>query len=264
MRNAVTVVLLALTLACSKPAAAPTLTYEGSSTIGENIMPAATVAFDKKSGVKFTAVGLKGSGEGFAALMNGAVPIAGMSRNLTPEERAKGPYYRIIGYDAIAVFVNEANPVKALTKDQLKKIYTGEVTNWKSVGGKDLPIVVVTEMQSGTRATTHEFRRMALDGAAFGPVKEIDQPHDCVKHVAGDPGAIASVTLAFQMAGVRPVAVDGIAPDADKVRSGAYPLGRPLLLVSKDAPTGSSKDFFDFMLSSEGQALVAKKFTPVR
>jgi phosphate transport system substrate-binding protein len=264
MKNAIAVALLALTLACSKPAAAPTLTYEGSSTIGENIMPAATVAFEQKSGVKFTAVGLKGSGEGFQALMNGAVPVVGMSRNLTPEERAKSPYYRIIGYDAIAVFVNEANPVKALTKEQLKKIYTGEVTNWKSVGGKDLPIVVVTELQTGTRATTHEFRRMALDGAALGPVKEIDQPHDCVKHVAGDPGAIASVTLAFQMPGVRAVAVDGVAPDADKVRSGAYPLGRPLLLVSKDAPAGASKDFFDYMLSSEGQALVAKKFTPVR
>ena len=257
-------VIAAAALACSAKKAPEPLSYEGSSTIGEKIMPEAAAGFEKKSGVKFEKIGDKGSGEGFAAVMGGSVPVAGMSRNLKADERAKNPYYRIIGYDAIAVFVHEANPVKNLTREQLKKVFTGQVTNWKELGWKDQPITVVTEIQAGSRATIAEFKRMVLDGAAYGPSKEIDLPHDCVKHVAGEPSAITFATLAFQLPGVHVTSVDGIAATAEQVRSGAYPLGRPLLLVARAAPEGAAKDFFEYMLSPEGQTFVAKHFTPVR
>ncbi|RMF91299.1 MAG: phosphate ABC transporter substrate-binding protein [Nitrospinota bacterium] len=240
------------------------LIYEGSSTIGENIMPEAVKVFEARTGIKFTRVGLLGSGKGFKAVMEGRASVAGMSRSLKRKEKRKKPYYQIIGYDAMAVFVNANNPIRNLSKEQIKQIFTGEITNWKEVGGRDAPIVVVTEIKTGGRATIAAFKKAILGGASFGPSKEIDKPVDCVRYVAQDENAITHASLAFNMPGVVPIAIDNIKPSLEKVKSGRYPLSRPLLLVSKGLPQGELKQFFQFMLSDEGQAIVKKHFVPVR
>lgn len=241
------------------------LTYEGSSTIGENIMPDATKAFSAKSGKNFDSIGLLGSGKGFKALMEGKTQIAGLSRALTGDEKRQKPYSQIIGYDAIAVFVNVENPVKDLKKEQIKGIFTGNITNWKDVGGPNKPIVVITEILSGSdRATIKEFKEMALDGEAYGKTKEIDKPHDCVLAVEKDPWAITHASLSFKEPKVKAVSAMGVTPTNTTIQSGEYFLARPLVLATKELPAGDIKAFFDFILSPEGQAIVAKRFVPVK
>lgn len=240
------------------------LTYEGSSTIGENVMPEASTAFEAKEKIKFDSIGLKGSGEGIKAVMAGAANIGGLSRALKTEEKAAKPYYQNIGYDAIAVFVHASNPVKALTKDQIKKIFTGKIANWKDVGGKAGPITVVTELQTGDRATVKEFKEMAMDKEAYGPSRQVDKPHDCVGEAAKDSSVITYASSSFKSVGGKMIGVNGVDPTSDNVKSGEYLLSRPLVLVSKEAPTGDAKKFFDFILSPEGQAIVGKKFVPAK
>lgn len=241
------------------------LRYEGSSTIGMNIMPEAARAFEAKSGVKFTNIGNKGSGEGFKAVMAGTVPIGGMSRDLKEAEKSQRPYYRVIGYDAIAVFVHASNPVADLTKAQVRDIFAGKIANWKDVGGKDAPIEVVTEVKSGTRATIQVFKKVVMGDVDFGQTKEIDKPIDCVRAVAASPNAIAHAALPFLQPNTKAIKLDGFEPSAENVRLGAYILGRPLILVSKGPPAGAAKEFFDFMARPEGQAIVSgADFVPVR
>jgi phosphate transport system substrate-binding protein len=240
------------------------LSYEGSSTVGEGVMLKAVKVFEEKTKIPFRTVGLLGSGTGFKAVMEGKVPIGGMSRALKRKEKRQNPYYQIIGYDAIAIFVHDKNPIQNLSKDQVKGIFTGEITNWKELGGGDADIVVVTEIKAGDRATIQEFKKMALDGAEFGETKEIDKPHDCVKYIASDEYAITHASLAFNMSGVKALALDTIEPSFEHVKTGAYRLSRPLLLLAKELPKGNVRKFFEFILSPEGQAIVAEKFVPVR
>ena len=150
---------LALILAAPKESLAKGLTYEGSTTMGENIMPEAQEAFEAKTKIKFDKIGGLGSGKGFNQVMTGGVDIAGVSRALTYEEKEQKPYYQVIGYDAITIFVNEKNSIKNLSKKQLEDIFTGKLTNWKEVGGSEAPIVVVTEIKTGGAQLLRSLKR---------------------------------------------------------------------------------------------------------
>lgn len=258
------VLVCAVVVSFSSAVFAGGLTYEGSTTIGENIMPDAAKAFEAKTGVKFAAIGGLGSGKGFKAVIAGTVDVAGVSRSLTSDEKKLKPYSQTIGYDAIAVFVNDKNPVKNLTKEQIKGIFTGKIKNWKEVGGKDAKIFVVTEILTGGRATIQAFRELALDDAAVYTDKEIDKPHDCAKAVAADVNSVTHASLAFAGPGIKAVAVGSVEPTNENVRSGAYLISRPLLLVTKELPSGDMKSFFSFILSPDGQAIVKKNFVPVK
>lgn len=240
------------------------LSYDGSSTIGETIMPEITVAFKAKTGIAFDKISLIGSGKGFAAVMAGSVDVAGVSRSLLPDEKKLKPYYQTIGYDAIAVFINDKNPVKDLSGDQVAGIFSGSITNWKEVGGQDAKITLVTEVKTGDRATIKAFRELAMENGELGKSKEIDKPHDCVTYVAADENAITFASLAFKVKGAKVLSLNGIDAQPKNVKSGAYFLSRPLLLVTKGLPQGDVKKFMDFMLSPEGQIVVGKHFVPVK
>jgi phosphate transport system substrate-binding protein len=257
-------VAAALALYVARPAAAEDLTYDGATTIGSKIMKEAAPAFEKKTGNKFASIGTAGTGKGLKAALAGEVSVAGVSRSLTPEELSKKPAFLIIGFDALGVFVSEKNPVKALSKAQLKAIYTGKVKNWKDVGGANLPIVACSEGLKSGRATVESFKTMVLDGETYGPVTEKDDASDCVKLAAQDAGVVGPASMAYAQPGARALPVDGVKPSADEVRAGNYLLARPLLLVAKTKPAGALKSFFDFMLSTEGQAIVGKSFVPAR
>ena len=257
-------VLCAAALTWASPAIAEELTYDGATTIGRRIMKDAAPAFAAKTGVKFTSIGTSGAGKGLKAALAGQVSVAGVSRSLTSEELTQRPYFQIIGYDALGVFVNEKNPVKALSKAQLKGIYSGKVKNWKELGGANVPIIACSEGLTSGRATVETFKTTVLDGEAYGPVKELEDASDCVKLAAAEPGAIAPATLAYAAPGVRALPLDGVKPSPDEIRAGSYLLSRPLLLVAKSRPTGGLKQFFDFMLSTDGQQFVKKSFVAVR
>jgi phosphate transport system substrate-binding protein len=267
------IVLAAIFSLICTPALAQELRYSGSQVIGTAILKAGAVdAFSKKTGIKFAAIDEPGSGRGIQALLDGKTPLAGASRPLKAEEKKAKLVGTTIGYDAIAIFVHASNPVTNLTKEQLKGIFTGAIKNWKEVGGKDAPIAPNTEIPANKRATMEMFTELVLDGAAHGKgFKEIDFPRDQIVDVVGNPNAVCSVSLgllsslsADQRSKLKVLSVNGLEPNDTNVQSGAYPIARPLLLVSQGIAQGSVKEFIAFMLSPEGQAIVGKDFVPAR
>lgn len=255
--------LLAILPACQSKAPAPppaparSLTYDGATAISQKILPLSLPVFEQRAGVKVK-VEQSGSGKGLKAVLAGRVDVAGVARALSPEERSQKPWVAIIGYDAVGVWVNERNPLRGLTRAQLRDLFTGKITSWKQLGGEDRPVVACTEPLDSEGATLATFQQLALDGAAFGPVKTRAHPSDCLALVASEPGAVTPASIAFTFAGTRMVSIDGVAPEAKAIRTGDYFLTRPLLLVTREPPAGALRDFVEFMVSPEGQALVAQ------
>jgi phosphate transport system substrate-binding protein len=238
------------------------LRYVGSSTVGQGAMPELITVFKQRTGIRFSEVKISGSVEGFKAAMAGETPIAGMSRALKPSEKELKPYAEVIGYDAMSVFINELNPVTNLTKQQLKALFSGAVKDWKDVGGPHGPVELVTERNDGHRATIQFFQESVLEGGPFGTAREIELPLDDVRYVAGHREAVTFASSVFLQRGAKVVKVNGVLPGEATIRSGEYPLVRPLLLISKGPPQGNAKAFFDFVLSPEGQAIVGRNFVP--
>jgi phosphate transport system substrate-binding protein len=258
--------LCALLAACKRGGGAEVspLTYDGATSISRDVLAEAVPSFEAKAGVRFGRVDRSSEGEALERLFAGEVQIAGVARWLTAEELARQPYVQIIGYDAVGVFVNEGSPVKALTKAQLKAIFTGAIISWKDVGGPNLPIVACTEPLRSGRGVLAVFQAAALDEAPFGPVREEPDPAACLRFVAATPGAVSFAPIASATPGVRRVVLDGVEPDPARVLDSTYLLSRPLLLVARRRPGGEAAAFFDFMRSAEGQRIVGRNFIPVR
>ena len=197
--------------------AARTLTYEGATTIGTNIMPEAARLFATHTGVIFSYIGGAGADAGFKAAVEGRATFGGVARELTADEKAKVGGSEVIGYDVLGVFVNRNNPVRNLTRSQLKQIFTGQATNWKQFGGPDRPITVYSEKLTGGRATVRAFKDMVLGGDSYGPVKELEDATDCIKNVATDDGGITASSMSFAIPGVIAVAIDGAGPTPQEV-----------------------------------------------
>jgi phosphate transport system substrate-binding protein len=196
--------------------------------------------------------------------VEGRATFGGVARELAVEERARVGGHEVIGYDVMGVFVNSGNPVKSLTLAQLKEVFTGRATTWNQLGGPSRVITVYSEKLSGGRATVKAFRDMVLGAEKYGPLKELEDATDCIRDVANDAGGITASSMSFAIPGVTALSVGGAAPGRDAVQSGAYPLKRPLILVTKDVPEGDVKAFLDFMLTSEAQAIVGEKFVPAK
>jgi len=249
------------------------LTYNGSSTIGMGFMQAGAVdKFSHKTGIQFTSVANDGTGTGLKALAEGKFPLAGASRPLKPEEKGQGLVATTIGYDALAVIVHSDNPVKELTIAQLKGIFTGKIRNWKMVGGNDAPIVPNTGTLTGKHTTVEMFLEKVLDGEKYAAgFKQFDLQRGQICEVSHQKNGIASVsrgvmaTTSTEMMGrVKIIRVDGFNPTPGSVRSGSYPISRPLYMVTKGEPRGETKTFIDYALSPAGQTIMRQGFVAVK
>ncbi len=247
--------------------------YIGSSTISMGILEQGIAeAFTAKTGIRFDELRHSGSGHGVEALIEGRTELAGASRPLLRSEKEKGAVGHTIGYDAIGVFVHRSNPVENLTKDQLKGIFTGTLTNWKEVGGEDTAITPNTEIPEKKRATYLIFQKIAMDGEDYGEgFTEIDLPRDQLVYLAGDRGGICTVSLGLLSTvdgkvrkGVKALSIDRVEPTVSNIGSGSYLVSRPLLLVTRGVPTGPVKELLDFILSPEGQKIVGRNFIPAK
>lgn len=198
-----------------------------------------------------------GSGTGIQSVIAGTADIGDSSRALKDEEKAQGLVENIVAIDGIAVVVDKNNKVTNLTKDQLVKIYTGEITNWKDVGGANQKIVVIgREASSGTRGAFEEILDIA-EKCKYA--QELNETGAVMASVAATPGAIGYVSLDNVDDSVIALQLDGVAPSEATVKDGTYALQRPFVMATK----GEIKDqreqvkaVFEFIDSEEGQAVI--------
>lgn len=210
----------------------------------------------KYPGVTVTAE-FTGSGAGVEAVTAGSVSIGNSSRNLTEDEKAAGVAENIVAIDGIAVVTDPANTAAGLTKDQLSGIYTGEIKNWKDVGGADQAIVVVgREAGSGTRGAFEELLEIE-DQCAYA--NELDSTGAVMAKVAATPGAIGYVSLDVIDDTVKTLAVDEVEPTVENIKGGSYLLSRPFVMATKGEISEQNEvvqAMFTYLASDEGKALV--------
>lgn len=248
------------------------LNIEGSDTMVNTAQAWAEAFGTENAGVMVSIKG-GGSGTGIAALINGTVDFANASREMKDEELAlaqeKGidPVETVVAKDGISVIVNPANQVTDLTVDQLGKIYRGEITNWKEVGGADQAIVLLSR---DSASGTYEFFKETVVGKDAEYAKEaklLASNQAIVDEVKGNAGAIGYVGLGYaENAGseIKEMNVEGVAPGIDTVLDGTYPLGRDLYMYSNGQPEGVAKAYIEWILGTDGQAIVADQgFVPV-
>mgnify|MGYP001001713525 CR=1 FL=1 len=202
-----------------------------------------------------------GSGVGIKSAADGVVDIGMSSRDLKPEEKSLKEFK--IAVDGIAVIVNPANEIQGLSMEQIFKIYTGEITDWKEVGGKEGRITVVTrEEGSGTRGAFIELTKVESKSEGDRTVASaITQGSTgaVITTVAGDPNAIgyASFGSVKENTDIKLISVDGKACTEENIYAGEYKISRPFLMLTQAEPTGLAKAFLDFILSEEGQTVVS-------
>lgn len=195
-----------------------------------------------------------GSTAGLQAVANGLAEIGMCSRALKPDE-AKEYTGTIIARDGLAIVVNRANPVTALTMDQVCGLFSGKIKSWKEVGGNYGPVRAITrEEGSGTRESfvklvikKEKISRAALTQESNGSVKEL---------VKGDRAAIGYMSLGLVGKELKSVLIDGVEPTAENVLAGKYKLARPFLFVTRGAPGLEAQRYIDFVLSPEGQKIL--------
>ncbi len=200
-----------------------------------------------------------GSSAGITNAINGVSEIGMTSRDLKEEEKANGLNEVVIAYDGIVVVTHPSNKVKNLTIDQIKQIFTGEVTNWSELGGEDLEIVVVSrEDGSGSRDAfqeivgyrSGELIRNAIIASGNGNIKTT---------VANNKHAVGFISFEYIDDSISTIDIDGVEATAENVLQQKYSLARPFLFVYKDGNlTEAGQQFIDFILSEAGQLIAAE------
>jgi phosphate transport system substrate-binding protein len=257
------------------------LQIKGSDTM-VNLVQAWAERFMENNPQDFVAVTGGGSGTGIASLINGTCDIAMCSRTFKPkeiamaEERGVEPFEIMVAMDGLAVIVHPENPIDKLTTDELAAIFTGKITNWKEVGGPDAEIVLLSrEVVSGTHVyfKEHVLRRNDPNSREeFAPEALLLPSSQAIAdEVAQNPSAIGYYGMGYISSAQKPVAVaqdensEYVAPTLENVRSGKYPISRPLFFYTNGQPQGLVKKFIDFALSQEGQKIVIETdFVPVK
>jgi len=211
-----------------------------------------------------------GSSAGIQAAIEGSADIGMSSRDLTAEELAQGLNTVNIALDGIAVIMNKENSVGELTAEQIQKIFTGEITNWKDVGGKDGAITVISrEEGSGTRSAFEELMKLQKEVEKDGKkVKEttvtekalVQQGSGAVKAgVAQNPNAIGYLSLGLVDDTIKAASVGGVPCTIENVKNKSYIISRPFVIMTKGDAAGVAKEFIDYMLGDEAQALVEEE-----
>lgn len=276
-------VVAALALfACATAQAQETIATAGSSTIRPIVDVAARTFKAKNPDVSFI-VGGGGSSHGVKAAGTGEVQLGQCSRFVKEQEMKDYPDLVPfkIGLDGVAVIVNGGNTLTAITKEQVQDIYTGKVTNWKDVGGKDVPIILITKEEGrstlelfqeyfdleskeleegGKKVTVHKKK----GDPEFSTVQAqiIGDNKEAIAAVTTKPDAIAYVSvgtaqeIAHKGANIRLLDLDGVPATVENVGNETYPFRRPLHVLTKGQPQGKLKEFVDFLLSEEGQKIV--------
>ena len=245
-----------LTAGCVAEDARGTVATDGSTSM-EKVIGALGESFTlAHQNVQFT-YNPTGSGSGIKAVQEGRCDIGLSSRALKDEEKAGGLKETVLALDGIAMIVNKDNPVEDLTLAQISDIYTGKITNWKEVGGRDAVIVLVgREAGSGTR---DGFETVTDTKDACNYRQELTSTGDVIASVSQNPDAIGYASLAAVKDTVKMLNVGGVTPTEDTVRDGSYALQRPFVLVTREDTelSAAAQSFFDYATSVEAADVIA-------
>ena len=217
--------------------------------LGESFMAA-------NKDVKFT-YNPTGSGSGIQAVTEGRCDIGLSSRALKDDEKASGLVETMLAYDGIAIVVSPENPVSDLDVDTIAKIYTGEITNWKDVGGDDAEIVLIgREAGSGTR-DGFESITGTKDACAYR--QELTSTGDVINTVSQNPNAIGYASLSAVGESVKALTVGGVKASEATVKDGSYVVQRPFVLVTKEGTelSPAAQAFFDYAIAPEVADIIA-------
>ena len=199
-----------------------------------------------------------GSGSGITAVQGGTCDIGLSSRALKDEEKSAGLKETVLAYDGIAIIVHPDNPVSDLSVEQLAQLYTGEITNWKDVGGNDAEAVLIgREAASGTR-DGFESITGTKDKCQYR--QELTSTGDVITAVSQNPDAIGYASLASIKDSVKALNVDGVTPSEATVKDGSYKVQRPFVLVTMEGKelSPAAQAFFDYAISSDAASIIAK------
>lgn len=239
-----------------------TLSMNGSTSM-EKVIKAVNGAFMEKNKGVTVNLNLTGSGTGIQEASEGKCDIGNSSRKLKDEESEKLDA-TVVGLDGIALVVNPANKLEDITLEDLAKVYSGEITNWKELGGDDKSIVVIgREDGSGTR---DGFESIVMGDKEPKYAQELESTGSVINAVATTDGAIGYASLANVDETVKALKIGGIEATEENVKSGAYEVQRPFICATlKGSDNKLVKAYLDFILSEEGQALVlAQGAVPVK
>ncbi|HNX17900.1 MAG TPA: phosphate ABC transporter substrate-binding protein [Methanoregula sp.] len=267
--GAVQTAVPATTGATATAAQKQTITVTGSTTV----LPIAQAAADAYMKLHHEAniqVSGGGSGVGIQSIGAKTADIGMSSREVTPDEKTKYPGFNIIpvAHDGIAIIVNPQNSAQYITLDQVNKIYTGKITKWTEITGANVTnsnnqiVIIGRDSSSGTRTY---FDETVLNKAA--PVKTMLEQNSngaVAQSVAQTPGAIGYVSIGFVSPDVKalPIGYNAnriISPSVASVKDKTYPVSRDLYMITNGQPTGLTRDYIDYLLSSDGQKIVAEQ-----
>ncbi|MGV3466612.1 MAG: phosphate ABC transporter substrate-binding protein [Heyndrickxia sp.] len=241
-----------------KEAVTGSITAVGSTALQPLVEQAASQYMGEKAGTTVNVQG-GGSGTGLSKVVEGAVDIG--NSDVFAEEKDGVDASKIVDHKVAVVgmgpVVNKDTGVQDIKKADLIKIFTGKITNWKELGGKDEKIVVINRAEgSGTRAV---FEKTGLDGATPVKSQEQDSSGTVQKIVSQTPGAISYLAFSYFTDAIQPLKVDGVEPTQANVETNDWKIWAYEHMYTNGDPTGLTKDFLDYMLSPSVQdSLVAK------
>ncbi len=240
-----------------QPGGGSAISISGSTSVGP-LAEKLAAKYSEDNGVKIE-INQIGSSAGITNATTGVSEIGMSSRDLKDEEKANGLTETIIAYDGIVVVTHPSNKVKDVTMEEIKQIFTGEITNWKELGGDDMEIVVVSrEDGSGSRDafqeivgySSGELIRNAIVASGNGNIKTT---------VATNKHAVGFISFEYIDDSIGTLKVDGVEASAEKVLAQEYSLSRPFLFVSREESLSEEgQKFIDYILSKDGQDVVAE------
>ena len=262
-------IVLSILISASVYAGNGKVKIEGSTTVLPIAQKTAEVFMENNSSADLSVRG-GGSGVGISALIDGVCDIANASRSMKQSEVDKAvsmgrePKSHIIAMDGLCVIVHKDNPLTALTKAQIKDIFTGKINNWSEVGGESTSIVVVS--RDSASGTFEAFGELALDKEKVRSDALMQASNQAVASaIAENSSAIGYVGLGYLKEGVKALQIEGVTPSKETVLSGKYGLSRPLFMYTNGTPTGMVKEYIDFIKSPEGQKIAEEEgFVPLQ
>lgn len=232
------------------------VTLAGSTSM-EKLANAMNEAFMEKYPSVSATAEFTGSSAGIESLAAGSVDIGDASRALSDDEKGQGIVENIVAIDGIAVITDTDNTITDIKSEDLAKVYTGEITNWKDLGGKDEQIVVIgREAGSGTRDAFEELMDVK-DSCKYA--QELDSTGAVLAKVAATPGAVGYVSLDVLDDTVNGLQINSVEPTEENILAGTYVLQRPFVMATKGEISEQSEQvqaYFDFINSEDGQNVI--------